>query len=339
MVGESCNAVVPRNICKFCNKDTPSKFLNCVKCNLYAHKRCCDKNNVKIAECGTKINCCASKTDEEVFTDCYTNNVDSYECLAIRVQYLNMLIIVKDKIICDKMQIIRGKEHIINLLTSNGGHHSTPPFKKLFDNTETIESTFTNKTTIRSTYQRNAKHSRTISTPVSTLDGTSVQASSTTKITSMSPSISAGTVRGSIVEPTTVIAASRIVDSSAISKNPQPVNRNDEGTLKSISKAKNKWTVTGSATGMTVKASQKKISLFVSRIHPQTSLKDCTEMVHMNHKAQCKCLKSKHPENYLSFKVIINECDLDKAKVVMNWSEGTLVMNFFQRSAKRTEPS
>ncbi|XP_045471763.1 uncharacterized protein LOC123678670 [Harmonia axyridis] len=170
-------------------------------------------------------------------------------------------------------------------------------------------------------------------------DGTSVQASSTMKITSMSPDISAGTVRGSTAEPTTVIAAPRIVDSSAISKNPQPVNRNDEGTWKSVSKAKNKWTVTGSATGMTVKASQKKISLFVSRIHPQTSLKDFTEMVSMNFKAQCECLKSKHPENYLSFKVIINECDLDKAKVVTNWPEGTLVMKFFQRSGKRIEPS
>ncbi|KAL3274721.1 hypothetical protein HHI36_016096 [Cryptolaemus montrouzieri] len=107
------------NVCKYCLKNALSNLVQCTNCNrlLDIDKQCCERNSLRISECGGKVECC---TDNEEFKDTLStpmiNDPNDIQLLKSRIEYLDLLLEKKDKIIVDKNQIICDKVKIIELL-------------------------------------------------------------------------------------------------------------------------------------------------------------------------------------------------------------------------------
>lgn len=116
-------------------------------------------------------------------------------------------------------------------------------------------------------------------------------------------------------------------------KNPQlKTNKASVRPVKQKGKYDNKWSIMGKATDSSIKAIPKTISLFVSRINTQTTSSEFTNMVKQNFtEAVCTELNSKHPECYRSYKVSINEENLERAKSCDLWPKDAYVSMFFHR--------
>lgn len=76
------------------------------------------------------------------------------------------------------------------------------------------------------------------------------------------------------------------------------------------------WNITGASKENPIKAVGKKLAFFVSRIAPDTELNQFQNMVKQKFpEAVYHELKSKHPDKYSSYKVIIDESNGEKAKI------------------------
>lgn len=76
----------------------------------------------------------------------------------------------------------------------------------------------------------------------------------------------------------------------------------------------------------------KKGYLFVSRLAPTMTVAHLETYVKESFpEATCEMLKSKYPDAYASFKVIINDSNIDLAMDTEIWPQGTLVTKFFQK--------
>lgn len=96
------------------------------------------------------------------------------------------------------------------------------------------------------------------------------------------------------------------------------------------------WNIIGENRDNPIKAIGKKTALFVSRITPNTKVEDFEIMVRKNFKeAECIALKSKMPDKYSSFKVIIDESSIEKAKNSNSWPDGAYVSKFFLKKLTR----
>lgn len=92
------------------------------------------------------------------------------------------------------------------------------------------------------------------------------------------------------------------------------------------------WNITGGSTINPVKAIQKKTALFVSRISTDTTLDQFTSMVKQSFpEAECQSVKSRFPDKYSSFKVVINENNFEMASNSNTWPKGAYITKFFQR--------
>lgn len=82
-----------------------------------------------------------------------------------------------------------------------------------------------------------------------------------------------------------------------------------------------------------MKAIDRKVSLFVSRISVDTTLEDFTNMAKaIFPEAECEKLQSKHPDKYSSFKTTIDAKNIARAKERDAWPNGAYVSKFFRRS-------
>lgn len=81
-----------------------------------------------------------------------------------------------------------------------------------------------------------------------------------------------------------------------------------------------------------LKAVPRRTCLHVTRLHPQTTSEDVTESLKEDLPGVvCEQLRSRFPESYASFKVTIDQDDLNKAMTPLLWPKGTFVRRFFQR--------
>lgn len=91
-------------------------------------------------------------------------------------------------------------------------------------------------------------------------------------------------------------------------------------------------------TGGGLKAVEKKTQIYISRLHPDTTLSDVTEFLKEKFpEVKCEKGQSKYPENYSSFKITIDENHFD---LIMNpdlWPRGIYINKFFRsKNAKST---
>lgn len=96
-----------------------------------------------------------------------------------------------------------------------------------------------------------------------------------------------------------------------------------------IFKKNARWNITGANKENPIKAVGKKIAFFISRIAPNTELNQFQTMVKQKFpEADCHELKSKHPDKYSSFKVIIDAFNRETATNGDHWPDGAVVLSF-----------
>lgn len=87
-----------------------------------------------------------------------------------------------------------------------------------------------------------------------------------------------------------------------------------------------------------IKSATKKVDLFVSRVHPETCDNMKQWLVHMFKTADCERLIAKYPHAYASFKVTVEESNLEKALNPDTWPTGLLVSRFFRKNNSKQTP-
>lgn len=82
----------------------------------------------------------------------------------------------------------------------------------------------------------------------------------------------------------------------------------------------------------TVEGIVKYKALHVTNLKLSTSVADLVKFLQTNFTdVKCEALKSRYPESYASFKVLIPYDEYDKIKMESNWPKGCSVHNFYQR--------
>ncbi|KAL3279413.1 hypothetical protein HHI36_016924 [Cryptolaemus montrouzieri] len=123
------------------------------------------------------------------------------------------------------------------------------------------------------------------------------------------------------------------------------IDKYDSSVMKKAQFKTIKWLITGASKSTTIKVKQKKLFLFVSRINPDTTTEDFSEMVRINiPEAVCESLKSKHPTMYSLFKVTIDEASFERGEFrtsqgreyVARWST---YQKFFQKAILMRDPN
>ncbi|KAJ3644214.1 hypothetical protein Zmor_026884 [Zophobas morio] len=99
----------------------------------------------------------------------------------------------------------------------------------------------------------------------------------------------------------------------------------------------NKPIIGSSASCNIIKSAPKKAHLHVYRLHPNATGDHLEQFLQQKlSDFQCEKLKSKHPEEYSSFKVPINFDELNKATDPELWPTGTCINRFFHKGTKST---
>lgn len=86
-----------------------------------------------------------------------------------------------------------------------------------------------------------------------------------------------------------------------------------------------------------IKAAERKTQLYVSRLHPSTTVSDLTDFLKDKFpEVHCEQGRSKFPESYSSFKVTINEANHNVAMNPELWPVGIYINKFFR--GKNSKP-
>lgn len=303
----------PKNVCRFCNRNAKTNVVKCVSCESELHKYCCEKNYIEINN--ETVKCC--EENDEKFEDAMSADSDDTEVGRLRkeITYFKSLLREKNKIIADKCTIISDKEAIIKLLqdkitcigansdrnsvefslTSRISEPTNPaaPQNSTSPPTSGTAGTISDKRLAKPTHKQPINNKQI---------GDNVQAAHTENESSSSVNNDNG---WSIVKPK---------KSNRYSKNSKNMG------------------IVGSAKIENVSAVTKKSVLFVSRLSVQTQL-DVLQNYVRNYfpEAECSVLKSKFPEHYSSYKIIVDSVNYEAAMDPEKWPTGAFVSKFFQK--------
>lgn len=87
-----------------------------------------------------------------------------------------------------------------------------------------------------------------------------------------------------------------------------------------------------------LKAVERKVQIYISRVHTDTTLNDLKEFLKEKFpEAECEQSRSKYPEHYSSFKITINENHYNLIMDPDLWPQGIYINKFFR--SKFTKPS
>lgn len=98
---------------------------------------------------------------------------------------------------------------------------------------------------------------------------------------------------------------------------------------------------TGTSTGNTgLKVATKRFQVFISRLHPSTSMTDLQTYLNQNFPdSKCEELHSRFPEHYKSFKISIEENHKDQIMDPNFWPSGVYINKFFRKTGQFTNNS
>lgn len=352
---DSGSVGAPTKVCILCNKNALTNLIECYFCNKVYHKRCCERNNVKFHENCNKVICCESERETEVYEDSISFSNENFVELRTKVTFLEKIIREKDLMIESKNQIIADKDKIIELLNSQSKLVDVITTKNgLLTMENSIEEMKAQGQKVKMSYKdsliKDGKQNKRQSSHAPQVASMSKNKNVKVKVSTTAATRTTGGVgqeqtdfetesQNSVRDDPTNQLSKRSADCHLTNENNLNLesDKNDGEKPKTAynRNKKNDWSIKGMSKNNNVKASGKKAFLFVSRISPDTTPQTFSAMVRSTFaEAVCESIPSKHPDVYLSFKVCIDESNLDTAKDPNIWPHGSLVRRFFQQRVK-----
>lgn len=297
--------------------------LKCRNCNSFYHPSCAKKaSNVSIIDENT-IQCCSAdfkkgnrNFSEEEFCEALFAMAD--ENHKIDVHIMSYLIQQKDLVISelrDKVIILMDQIDLLKDVIYNR------------NNNQKSYTTGQNNTTnndVRNNFNNQNKQNDKVSDKASDKNVVDTQNGLGFNIESINNSIQT-TISGEESQQAVLTEGS-----SETRAWTEVVKKN---ITKRIHPSKPKQIVVGgnsSSNNNMLKTVPKKTYLFVSRLDPSTTVNMLEDYVKVNFpEVKCEPLKAKYPEHYSSFKITINEENLEKAMDSKQWPQGALVMRYF----------
>lgn len=314
-------------VCFYCGKAAAKQFIKCTKCDKAFHNSCAERGKVKfISE--TEINC----------VKCMEND---NEVLAGNTNLLMFrdLIKAKEDIIEDKMKIIALKDEIITELHEkirllNEKIH----FIKSCNNKGEVSKVM-NPNSHQIQFSSDLKYNRLHkegSTPIMDKES-NLKLSKVQEIESKQKEIANKVIYINNDENQQEVNTKSIEKQLTIEK--ENSSNNWSTVVKRRSKTSKK--IEGCAEKTTISGVPRRAHLHVYRLNPET-----TEEMLLNflkgkqfENISCEAMKSKHPNEYSSFKVSVPMDQLEKIKCPEIWPKGVYINRFFVYGEKRHFPS
>lgn len=298
------------NICKFCNKNAKSNIVQCELCDLWVHKFCCEKNKIIILN--DKVKCCEENFVDAVDSDePITNTMEGR--LRREIVLLNLLLKEREQVIKDKCTIIKDKEIIISILQDQLRAYSVSKDKGLLN--QEAEKPKDNEPNLATSQSKNQMKGASLpNQPTQSQNEGSESNPSVKNINKANKQQqNSGTIQTDLVQTNR--------DRKIQSKKRIATRKQNAGIIG-----------TSSVSDKCIGAAPKMVSLFVSRLKPETRSEDLKEFVRRHFpEAECSVLISKYPEHYSSFKVCINSTSEEAAMDPSKWPLGSYVSKFFQK--------
>lgn len=325
--------------CKKC-KNTAISGLKCIQCGAVSHPSCVKllKNSVKIID-DKQIDCCL--TSDSQGKNLTNDNGDVQENCVIPIsQYMCLkdLLVEKDKVLDQQQKTISSLYEQIRLLnqlnksfvhTSSNKHHrkterTNPDVSNVaysYVLSQRPQGCKIDKANLnsRQNNQRNKNAEIVNKTSNDKSDGNNAALFTNTEV------------------------SSAILQAQTKTKCDEIISLGDDTFIKVSHKRRRAYgkPVIGENPNLNLKAVQKKIPLFVSRLEPSTSTEDIiNNFTDKIPGMDCEKINTKYPESYSSFKITVNSQNYSEAVNPKNWPIGVLVKKFFRgKSTKSGDPS